>query len=186
MIFAFVFAYLFLFGSIGCPTSDVYGRKSEDGLINITAPCNYNCDCPISRPDPICSKDGITNLYSPCVAGCKDVKKVLDAKRKKVVKVYTDCECAAAAWNEHNATVLERWHLEDYIDGQKPHDKIAVDKPQVEMHDIAITEAVEGWCNVDCETEKIAFMTLSLLVALLGATGRIGNVLIALRLAKFC
>ena len=49
----------------------MYGEMTESGAYNIGMPCNQNCECPVSRMQPICSKDGVTNFYSPCYAGCK-------------------------------------------------------------------------------------------------------------------
>ena len=162
---AIIFGWLILFGSIGCPTSDVYGHKSENG-INITVPCNYECRCPVSRPDPICSKDGMTNFYSPCVAGCTGAIKVeTDHAQNKDVTVYTECGCAVEAWEEKWENLVrespeKEWNVEDYIHRD---------------------EATKGWCEVDCSTEWAVFMISVGLVSILVSTGRVGNILVALR-----
>jgi len=42
-------------------------------------------------------------------------------------------------------------------------------------------DATAGWCEVDCDNVFKAFMIGMFIVMILGSTGRIGNVLVALR-----
>ena len=169
VIFGLILGWLLLFGSIGCPTTDVYGEKTENG-ININGQCNSNCGCPTSRPEPICSKDGVTNFYSPCVAGCTGPTKFrFDYKKNKNITIYTGCGCAVDAWegNWQNqpwemAGELpdKKWDVEDYIHRD---------------------EAIKGWCEVDCGFAWTLFMVCGLLTGIFVSTGRVGNLLVAFR-----
>ena len=156
-----------MFGSIGCPTSDVYGEKTDNG-INITGTCNSHCDCPVSRPQPICSRNGVTNFYSPCVAGCTGPIKIrYDHVKMKNLTIYTNCGCSVDAW-EHNWEDVshelsdKNWNVEEYIHRG---------------------EAVKGWCEVDCSSAWTLFIVSALLVGILASTGRVGNLLVAFRYA---
>ena len=165
VIMAVILAWLVLFGSIGCPTSNVYGEETENG-VNINVGCNFECDCPVSRPDPICSSNGVTNFYSPCAAGCKGpIKFRYDHVKKKNISIYTECDCAVEAWEtDHESQMLlslhNSWDVEEFIHRD---------------------EAVKGWCEVDCSFEWSLFIGCAIAVGVLASSGRIGNVLVAMR-----
>lgn len=81
--------WMVLFGIIGCPTSNVYGENTKEGI-------NINTGC---RPEPICLRNGATNFYSPCLAGCKGpIKTRFDHLKDENITIYTKCSCAVEAW----------------------------------------------------------------------------------------
>ncbi len=192
------FAFLMVFTFLGCPTSNVYGRVN-DGAVNITGACNLACDCPQARLQPICSKDGVTNFYSPCQAGCatketisylrpdpfaKEDGKGLSGKKgteKKPVHIYGDCTCVEEAWKKSNMTLARQWLIHDHM-SMYPH-PTAEDLERVREQHLTdpIAEAVKGWCPVDCDGIFKTFMACMFVLMVLGSTGRIGSVLVALR-----
>ena len=178
----FYFVSLVVFSILGCPTSRVYGTNTENG-IEIGADCNFNCSCPVARPEPLCSKDGVTNFYSPCIAGCQSYRNFtyFDEKGKnKTIKVYENCGCTESAWTSNNLTLSDEWIKRDYLEGiNSSPDR--VDQVREYLRGSPITEAVEGWCTVDCESVYKLFNLTMFLLMVLSATGRIGGVLVALR-----
>lgn len=168
---------------LGCPTSLIYGNMQTDGVINITNPCNVNCGCPVSRLQPICSKDGTTNFYSPCQAGCK-VKTMIYPKElgAKPYAVYEDCGCVLEAWQTLNTSLSEKWIKQDYMPNWEYTNKEIVSKVGEKYADNPIMEAEGGWCPVEnCDAVFKTFMLCMFILMVLGSTGRIGNVLVALR-----
>nr|XP_034980200.1 solute carrier organic anion transporter family member 4A1 [Zootoca vivipara]XP_034980201.1 solute carrier organic anion transporter family member 4A1 [Zootoca vivipara] len=80
---------------IDCPNmpmagvTQMYDRSIlPEGRLNLSAPCNVECDCLREMYSPVCGNDGIM-YYSPCHAGCKKVSTSHDGRKK----VYHECSC---------------------------------------------------------------------------------------------
>ena len=52
--------------------------------INLTASCNFGCECDMNDVQPVCGANGLT-YFSPCHAGCTAVGTGSDN--------YTNCAC---------------------------------------------------------------------------------------------
>ena len=52
--------------------------------INLTASCNFGCECDMNDVQPVCGANGLT-YFSPCHAGCTSVGTNNDN--------YTNCAC---------------------------------------------------------------------------------------------
>lgn len=59
--------------------------------------------------------------------------------------------------------------------------KEVIERAGKHFADEPITEATQGWCDVDCNSVRKTFLLCMFLLMVLGSTGRIGNVLVALR-----
>ena len=59
-------------------------NKSEPFQINLTASCNFGCECDVNDVQPVCGANGLT-YFSPCHAGCTDVGSNSDN--------FTNCAC---------------------------------------------------------------------------------------------
>ena len=59
-------------------------NQSEPFQINLTASCNFGCECDVNDVQPVCGANGLT-YFSPCHAGCTDVGSTSDN--------YTNCAC---------------------------------------------------------------------------------------------
>lgn len=70
-------------------TDPYLGGPPSDGLLNLTAFCNSECNCVREFYNPVCGDDGYM-YYSPCHAGCSTVDQTLSQAGKKV---YYDCSC---------------------------------------------------------------------------------------------
>ncbi|XP_065344246.1 solute carrier organic anion transporter family member 5A1 [Cloeon dipterum] len=57
--------------------------KTEPFQVNLTASCNFGCECPTSDVEPVCGNNGLT-YFSPCHAGCTAF-----SSRSN----YTNCAC---------------------------------------------------------------------------------------------
>ena len=61
-----------------------YRNQSEPFQINLTASCNFGCECDVNDVQPVCGANGLT-YFSPCHAGCTDVGSTSDN--------FTNCAC---------------------------------------------------------------------------------------------
>ena len=183
------FIFLIIFSFLGCPTSRVYGSMDDEGAINITSPCNFECGCPTARLQPICSKDGVTNFYSPCQAGCLskaaynpyEAASTKAEDKPKQTTVYEECSCVFEAWQKYNTTLSDEWIKKDYLTDWEYPSKDVIETVGKRVEDVPIKEAVDGWCHVDCQGVFKMFMLCIFVLMILASTGRIGNVLVALR-----
>jgi len=200
----FYFSVLIIFSIVGCATSDMYGTMTE-GSYNVSMDCNLACECPISRMQPICSKDGVTNFYSPCHAGCLE-KVDLDAidfefdededenpsnkteetpkgKNKKKNIVYRDCSCVSKASTDRNTSLSKHWIEKDILtnfDHQPPQS--IIDETYNKWSNIPVEEATPGWCEVPGCKKSFTYWIIAMgVLSILASTGRVGNVLVALR-----
>lgn len=55
----------------------------EPFQVNLTAQCNFNCECDLLDEEPVCGNNGLT-YFSPCHAGCKGASRDTN---------YTECAC---------------------------------------------------------------------------------------------
>lgn len=63
---------------IVCPSS-----RAEPFQVNLTAACNFGCECHTTDVEPVCGNNGLT-YFSPCHAGCTEL-----SSRSN----YTNCAC---------------------------------------------------------------------------------------------
>lgn len=62
-----------------------YSNQSDHPFkINLTASCNFGCECDINDVQPVCGSNGLT-YFSPCHAGCTSLGSTSDN--------YTNCAC---------------------------------------------------------------------------------------------
>ncbi len=61
-----------------------YSHTSEPFQINLTASCNFGCECDMNDVQPVCGANGLT-YFSPCHAGCTSLGANSDN--------YTNCAC---------------------------------------------------------------------------------------------
>ena len=138
--------------------------------------CNADCGCPVSRMQPICSKDGVTNFFSPCHAGCRPPGrpnvtwdhwlKTGEDSGELPKDQYFHCSCVEAASVRDQTSLASKW-LEDGAEAGRPG---------------RVREAEEGWCEVPgCKTSMMYYMIGLAILGTVGSTGRVGNVLVALR-----
>nr|XP_060627962.1 solute carrier organic anion transporter family member 4A1 [Anolis sagrei ordinatus] len=64
------------------------GSDLLQGHLNLSSPCNAECDCLREMYSPVCGNDDIM-YYSPCHAGCKQVS----TNQENGKKVYHECSC---------------------------------------------------------------------------------------------
>lgn len=138
--------------------------------------CNADCGCPVSRMQPICSKDGVTNFFSPCHAGCRPPGrpnvtwdhwlKTGEDSGELPKDQYFNCSCVEAASVRDQTSLATKW-LEDGAEAGRLGQ---------------VREAEEGWCEVPgCKTSMMYYMIGLAILGTVGSTGRVGNVLVALR-----
>lgn len=61
-----------------------FSNASEPFQINLTASCNFGCECDMNDVQPVCGANGLT-YFSPCHAGCTSLGANSDN--------YTNCAC---------------------------------------------------------------------------------------------
>lgn len=69
----------------------------EPFQVNLTAQCNFNCECDIFDVEPVCGNNGLT-YFSPCHAGCKAFSSNTN---------YTECACVQSNSTIHSYTGAE-------------------------------------------------------------------------------
>ena len=88
----------------------MYGEMTESGAYKVSVACNSECECSVSRMQPICSKDGVTNFYSPCHAGCEAKESIPDlGDPAKNTTLYSSCKCVKQATEERNTSISRPW-----------------------------------------------------------------------------
>eukprot|EP00092_Neocalanus_flemingeri_P037475 GFUD01040807.1.p1 GENE.GFUD01040807.1~~GFUD01040807.1.p1 ORF type:complete len:723 (+),score=131.38 GFUD01040807.1:150-2318(+) len=195
------FGCLIVFSIVGCPTSQMYGTMTDSGNYNVSMDCNLDCACPVSRMQPICSKDGVTNFYSPCHAGCLDsldldkvemdddwipgnyTQEKTKGRKKKKNLVYQNCSCVATASRERNTSLSKDWIEKEILENfSHPPPQTIIDQTYSKWSDVPVDEATPGWCTVPgCKTNFMYWIIAMGVLSILSSTGRIGNVLVALR-----
>jgi len=189
---ALFFSCLIIFAMVGCSTSQMYGAKGEAGTLDINVGCNDDCGCPVSRMSPICSKDGITNFYSACHAGCMGVvdtwaseglNTTVKGKERSKGLVYQNCSCVEAAAQEFNRTLSQHWIAKDVLTTfSHPPPLQVLEETQRSLLGTPVTEAVSGWCEVPgCDAAFKYWIITVGIISIVASTGRVGNVLVALR-----
>lgn len=109
----------------------------EPFQVNLTAACNFGCECHMSDVEPVCGNNGLT-YFSPCHAGCTAFSSSSN---------YTNCACvqsnqqtniykgvggseaqASVANNEEYAevTVVPGWFLRIFRMGTRNINKIFI------------------------------------------------------------
>ena len=61
-----------------------FSNASEPFQINLTASCNFGCECDMNDVQPVCGANGLT-YFSPCHAGCTNIGTNSDN--------FTNCAC---------------------------------------------------------------------------------------------
>ncbi|XP_016941807.3 solute carrier organic anion transporter family member 3A1 [Drosophila suzukii] len=70
-------------------TSNKHGSTLEQPFqVNLTAACNFGCECLTSEVEPVCGNNGLT-YFSPCHAGCTAFSSTSSTN-------YTNCACVHA------------------------------------------------------------------------------------------
>ncbi|KAF4518205.1 hypothetical protein B566_EDAN005930 [Ephemera danica] len=80
-------AFYALLFFLGCDNVKMAGTtmpsKPEPFQVNLTAACNFGCECLTSDVEPVCGNNGLT-YFSPCHAGCTALSSHSN---------YTNCAC---------------------------------------------------------------------------------------------
>lgn len=63
--------------------STTHTTGAEPFQVNLTAACNFGCECHMSDVEPVCGNNGLT-YFSPCHAGCTAFSSTSN---------YTNCAC---------------------------------------------------------------------------------------------
>ncbi|CAB4061514.1 SLCO3A [Lepeophtheirus salmonis] len=99
------YVMLFLFGcdnvKMAGTTSPYYSNvnKTEPFTINLTASCNFGCQCDMNDVQPVCGANGLT-YFSPCHAGCTET-----GSRNNN---YTDCACVVNTEEKYLSSPIRR------------------------------------------------------------------------------
>lgn len=187
------FTYMFL-------ECDVVDTLQTDMNFTINMACNIDCYCDGMTYNPVCDADTRITYFSPCHAGC--------GKWNKTIKSFTHCQCGATS---SERLVHNKWQQQNRTFDMDPEanindDEVIYDDSQEESstpksllrrkREIGkvddnhkglgsalnyLNNMVPGSCGTNCQTAFLTFTIVSLVINLLGATGKIGNVLLNFR-----
>jgi hypothetical protein len=79
----------------------VCSSKPEPFQVNLTASCNFGCECRMTDVEPVCGNNGLT-YFSPCHAGCTAFSSSSN---------YTNCACMYF----DSATLCDIIHLSAHV-----------------------------------------------------------------------
>lgn len=88
----------------------LYSSKPEPFQVNLTAACNFGCECRMTDVEPVCGNNGLT-YFSPCHAGCTAF-----SSRSN----YTNCACMyfniipLFIWMRNLVYLIEEWTQIEY------------------------------------------------------------------------
>lgn len=96
------YAMLFFFGceniKMAGTTMPYYNSNgTEPFQINLTASCNFGCECDMNDVQPVCGANGLT-YFSPCHAGCTSLGANSDN--------YTNCACVLNTMQQPSGSPL--------------------------------------------------------------------------------
>uniref|UniRef100_A0A670I4K9 Solute carrier organic anion transporter family member n=1 Tax=Podarcis muralis TaxID=64176 RepID=A0A670I4K9_PODMU len=110
---------------IDCPNmpmagvTQMYDRSIlPEGHLNLSSPCNVECDCLREMYSPVCGNDGIM-YYSPCHAGCKKVSTSHDSGKRYDLRKRSALSCCQGlgrggmvAYNQGNG---DNWQAPSWL-----------------------------------------------------------------------
>ncbi|XP_059613445.1 solute carrier organic anion transporter family member 74D [Phlebotomus argentipes] len=187
-------SYLFL----TCPEENM--PTPVNGRLNLTRSCNSNCSCDHVPYNPVCNEATGTTYFSACHAGC--------AEWNSSEKFYGNCSCLAtktAPQNESHfkwlqpsqpirpvfdseyeeITVEFTESAEESPPGTEttpPDETISARRRRSTLDATVETmTTIPGACMAGCTQAFILFSLVSSITNFLGATGKIGNVLVNYR-----
>ncbi len=139
-------------------------EQSTNLPANLTSTCNTNCYCNDVAYSPVCSvKTGVT-FFSPCHAACNN----WDNENK----IYSGCSCAA-----EGHTYDDNFHENTTTTPGKSHASSHVSRLSSGKFVFFL-----GPCLAGCVKTFYLFTFVMFAVNWLSSTGRIGNILLSLRL----
>lgn len=160
---------------LSCPKLSISGVTTQGNVL----PCNNECQCASVDFHPICSMDGQTNFFSPCHAGCKSSQvEVLEDGKKK--KFFEDCSCVAAHSQREKISRAKPWW--DLKKDQTSEGDVVRPLKFLDETSPVISSAVEGYCPYECKGVFYGALGILLIIAAVGASARVPNMLISLRM----
>uniref|UniRef100_A0A6B2ECB5 Putative organic anion transporter n=1 Tax=Phlebotomus kandelakii TaxID=1109342 RepID=A0A6B2ECB5_9DIPT len=122
-------------------------RGPEPFTVNLTAACNFGCECPMTDVEPVCGNNGLT-YFSPCHAGCTAF-----SSRSN----YTNCACVHS-----NATSV-------YNGGGGSQAQASIASPDFAEVTV-VPVATAGPCNSPCRTIYPFLILLFFMTFIVAAT----------------
>lgn len=160
---------------------------TSTAMWNLTRACNEQCACSAVPYSPVCDEQTGTTYFSPCHAGCRGWN--------DRTKVYDRCECAAASVQQVSISRLMPADPFDAVDDDDGDDDTYFDLsiettttpdggPLNRTRREAATDdriMLPGACMAGCATAFYIYTGFACVINWLGATGRIGNILLNFR-----
>ncbi|KAJ8669938.1 hypothetical protein QAD02_001197 [Eretmocerus hayati] len=154
-VFSLIGQVSFIF--LGCRNGAVQGINFETMRMNLTAPCNIDCNCESVKYSPVCHEPTGTTFYSACHAGCQIVING---------SIFGHCYCTFP------------YNLASIDPDLSLKSNNAMDSELVHSY---TDQVVSGPCKEDCSVSFTLFTIVTILVNILTSSGRVGNVIVNYR-----
>ncbi|KAJ8669939.1 hypothetical protein QAD02_001198 [Eretmocerus hayati] len=145
------------FTFFGCDTGAIQGIDYSAMKVNLITPCNSVCNCGDVKYSPVCHEPTKTTYFSACHAGCHNVVNET---------IFTNCSCVIDKSYNQSAIIQELFGPSE------------TSSSTFEMKN---NKVIAGVCKNDCFRAFVTFTIISLVINILGCSGRLGNVLVNFR-----
>lgn len=172
---------------------DIYDSLQSSKNFSIENNCNGKCFCDGVSYSPVCDRSTNITYFSPCHAGCR--------YWNETSKKFTNCQCGDTFSLIFDAIISGKQLLDEniitnlkYNESQeisnilsnRPHQRKdkrnqSLINDNIKNNYFENGSVLLGSCGQSCESAFRAFTIISLCLNLLGATGRIGNILLNFR-----
>lgn len=163
------YSFLFFLGCDNLPmagtTIPYYNNTPHQPFqVNLTAACNFGCECPMTDVEPVCGNNGLT-YFSPCHAGCTSTS---SSSRSN----YSNCACV------HQNSSRKHQQIYEGVEGAQAHALNSDDDAYQEVTVIPVATA--GPCHKPCNT-IYPFLILLFFMTFIVASTQMPLLMIVLR-----
>jgi organic anion transporter 3A len=171
-------------------------QSMEPFQVNLTAACNFGCECHMTDVEPVCGNNGLT-YFSPCHAGCtsssssnysncackcalswlQPCNRFYSEKKKKKEKIAHPIYRFSRSFAGVHQNTTQKKQIYEGVDGAQAH---ALNADEIYQEVTVIPVATAGPCNKPCRT-IFPFLILLFFMTFIVASTQMPLLMIVLR-----